>query len=99
LVTLVYPCCSTDRNPITAAISAHPPLLRSQDPELFDRLALGQPVFLDAGAIEFEIVWDRGDDDFAAIRDTFLNRGAIEFAVHGPTSPPQVHKVCGRPAW
>ncbi|GIW55558.1 MAG: hypothetical protein KatS3mg082_1962 [Nitrospiraceae bacterium] len=33
------------------------------------------------GSIEFEMVWDTADDDFAAIRDAFLNRGAIEFAV------------------
>jgi hypothetical protein len=33
------------------------------------------------GSIEFEMVWDTADDDFAAIRDTFLNRGAMEFAV------------------
>ncbi len=32
-------------------------------------------------SIEFEMVWDTADDDFAAIRDTFLNRGAMEFAV------------------
>jgi hypothetical protein len=33
------------------------------------------------GSIEFEMVWDTTDDDFAAIRDAFLNRAAIEFAV------------------
>jgi hypothetical protein len=33
------------------------------------------------GSIEFEMVWDTADDDFAAIRDAFLNRAAIEFAV------------------
>ena len=33
------------------------------------------------GSIEFEMVWDTADDDFGAIRDTFLNRGAMEFAV------------------
>ncbi len=33
------------------------------------------------GSIEFEMVWDSADDDFGAIRDAFLNRGAIEFAV------------------
>ena len=33
------------------------------------------------GSIEFEMVWDTEDADFAAIRDTFLNRGAMEFAV------------------
>lgn len=33
------------------------------------------------GSIEFEMVWDTADDDFAAIRDAFLNRGSIEFAV------------------
>ena len=32
-------------------------------------------------SIEFEMVWDTDDDDFAAIRDAFLNRDAIEFAV------------------
>ena len=33
------------------------------------------------GSIEFEMVWDTADDDFAVIRDTFLNRGAVELAV------------------
>ncbi len=33
------------------------------------------------GSIEFEMVWDTEDLDFAAIRDTFLNRAAMEFAV------------------
>jgi hypothetical protein len=33
------------------------------------------------GSIEFEMVWDTADDDFAAIRDAFLNRTSIEFAV------------------
>jgi hypothetical protein len=33
------------------------------------------------GSIEFEMVWDTEDMDFAAIRDTFLNRAAMEFAV------------------
>jgi len=33
------------------------------------------------GSIEFEMVWDTEDLDFAAIRDTFLDRAAIEFAV------------------
>ncbi|ADV63003.1 MAG TPA: phage tail tube protein [Dehalococcoidia bacterium] len=33
------------------------------------------------GSIEFEMVWDTTDDDFGAIRDAFLNRGAVEFAV------------------
>jgi hypothetical protein len=33
------------------------------------------------GSIEFEMVWDTADDDFGAIRDTFLNRGSMEFAV------------------
>jgi len=32
-------------------------------------------------SIEFELVWDTADDDFAAIRDAFLNRGALDFAV------------------
>ncbi|MCS7168068.1 MAG: phage tail tube protein [Gemmatales bacterium] len=32
-------------------------------------------------SIEFEMVWNAGDADFAAIRDAFLNRGAMEFAV------------------
>jgi predicted secreted protein len=32
-------------------------------------------------SVEFEMVWDTADDDFAAIRDAFLNRGALEFAV------------------
>jgi hypothetical protein len=41
------------------------------------------------GSIEFEMVWDTADDDFAAIRDTFLNRGAMEFAVmDGPMNVP-----------
>ena len=34
----------------------------------------------DAG-IEFEMVWDSADPDFAAVRDAFLNRGAVEVAV------------------
>ncbi|MGQ0431811.1 MAG: phage tail tube protein [Microthrixaceae bacterium] len=33
------------------------------------------------GSIEFEMVWDTADDDFGSIRDTFLNRAAMEFAV------------------
>jgi hypothetical protein len=33
------------------------------------------------GSIEFEMVWDTADDDFGAIRDTFLNRASMEFAV------------------
>jgi hypothetical protein len=33
------------------------------------------------GSIEFDMVWDTADTDFAAIRDAFLNRTAIEFAV------------------
>jgi predicted secreted protein len=32
-------------------------------------------------SVEFEMVWDTADDDFASIRDAFLNRGAVEFAV------------------
>jgi len=32
-------------------------------------------------SIEFEMVWDTADDDFAAIRDAFLNRGALDLAV------------------
>ncbi|GIW89563.1 MAG: hypothetical protein KatS3mg108_3887 [Isosphaeraceae bacterium] len=32
-------------------------------------------------SIEFEMVWDTADDDFAAIRDAFLNRAGIEVAV------------------
>ena len=32
-------------------------------------------------SIEWEMVWDTGDDDFAAIRDAFLNRAGIELAV------------------
>jgi hypothetical protein len=27
------------------------------------------------------MVWDTADDDFGAIRDTFLNRASMEFAV------------------
>lgn len=33
------------------------------------------------GSIEFDMVWDTADDDFAAIRDAFLNRSAVELAV------------------
>lgn len=33
------------------------------------------------GSIEFEMVWDTADDDFAAIRDAFLNNTSIELAV------------------
>ena len=33
------------------------------------------------GSIEFEMVWDPAHDDFAASRDTFLNRYGVEFAV------------------
>jgi len=33
------------------------------------------------GSIEFEMVWDTADDDFAAIRDTFVNWASIELAV------------------
>ena len=33
------------------------------------------------GSIEFEMVWDSANDDFTAIRDAFLHRGAVEFAV------------------
>ena len=33
------------------------------------------------GSIEFEMVWDSTDDDFTAIRDTFLNKTALEMAV------------------
>jgi TP901-1 family phage major tail protein len=32
-------------------------------------------------SIEFEMVWDSADADFAAIRDAFLNRTAIDMAV------------------
>jgi len=32
-------------------------------------------------SVEFDMVWDTADDDFGAIRDAFLNRAAIEFAV------------------
>ena len=32
-------------------------------------------------SIEFELVWDTADDDFAVIRDAFLTRGALDFAV------------------
>ena len=32
-------------------------------------------------SLEFEMVWDSTDDDFAAIRDAFLNRTPIELAV------------------
>jgi TP901-1 family phage major tail protein len=41
------------------------------------------------GSIEFEMVWDTDDDDFAAIRDAFLNHTAVEFAVMdgGITTP------------
>lgn len=33
------------------------------------------------GSIEFEMVWDSADDDFASIRDAFLNKTSIELAV------------------
>jgi hypothetical protein len=33
------------------------------------------------GSIEFDMVWDTEDDDFAALRDAFLNRSAVELAV------------------
>jgi hypothetical protein len=33
------------------------------------------------GSVEFEMVWDTADDDFAAIRDAFLNKTSIELAV------------------
>jgi hypothetical protein len=32
-------------------------------------------------SVEFDMVWDTADDDFAAIRDAFLNHTAIEVAV------------------
>ena len=32
-------------------------------------------------SVEFDMVWDTEDTDFAAIRDAFLNREAIQFAV------------------
>lgn len=32
-------------------------------------------------SIEFEMVWDSGDADFAAVRDAFLTRSGIEMAV------------------
>jgi len=32
-------------------------------------------------SVEFEMVWNTTDDDFASIRDAFLNRSSIEFAV------------------
>jgi hypothetical protein len=32
-------------------------------------------------SVEFDMVWDTEDTDFAAIRDAFLNRTAIQFAV------------------
>jgi len=33
------------------------------------------------GSIEFEMVWDAADANFAAIRDAFLTNGAVELAV------------------
>jgi hypothetical protein len=41
------------------------------------------------------LVWDTADDDFAAIRDAFLNRGALEFAVMDGDITPPAHRVCG----
>ena len=32
-------------------------------------------------SIEFEMVWDSEDDDFAAIRDAFLNKTPLDLAV------------------
>jgi hypothetical protein len=32
-------------------------------------------------SVEFDMVWDTEDEDFAAIRDAFLDREAIQFAV------------------
>ncbi|MCZ2341692.1 MAG: phage tail protein [Bacteroidales bacterium] len=32
-------------------------------------------------SIEFTMVWDNADTHFAAIRDTFLNHAAVDFAV------------------
>jgi len=38
-------------------------------------------------SLEFEMVWDTADDDFAAIRTAFLTNAAIEFAVlDGPVA-------------
>jgi hypothetical protein len=37
--------------------------------------------------VEFGMLWDTADDDFVVIRDAFLNRAAIEFAVlDGPVN-------------
>jgi hypothetical protein len=33
------------------------------------------------GSVEFEMVWDTADTDFAAIRDAFLNKTPIDLAV------------------
>ena len=32
-------------------------------------------------SVEFDMVWDTADDDFAAFRDAFLNHTAVEVAV------------------
>ncbi|MFO0225196.1 MAG: phage tail tube protein [Planctomyces sp.] len=44
---------------------------------------------LKSASLEFEMVWDTADDDFAAIRDAFLNNTSVEFAVldGGSTAP------------
>ena len=36
---------------------------------------------LKEASIEFEMVWDTTDTDFTAIRNAFLNRASVEFAV------------------
>ena len=44
---------------------------------------------LKSASLEFEMVWDTADDDFAAIRDASLNNTSVEFAVldGGSTTP------------
>jgi hypothetical protein len=37
--------------------------------------------------VEFDMLWDTSDEDFVALRDAFLNRSAMEFAVmDGPVN-------------
>ena len=36
---------------------------------------------LKSASIEFEMVWDASDEDFAAIKDAFFANGSLEFAV------------------
>ncbi len=36
---------------------------------------------LNRGSIDFQMVYDTADQDFTAVRDAYLNKGTIEFAV------------------